>query len=108
MSGSYEHCKFYPTVSFCCTVSLIQSITENVPYFSIDDAHQVYNAYPNIFITPFDVLITCIHQLVVELVNTQREWRNSLKAHTSLVVILVTLSLIKNFLDLNSLMLNKY
>jgi hypothetical protein len=68
-----------------------------LPYFLIDNAH------PNIFITPFDVL--CIRQLVVELVRTDRGWRNSLKAHALLVVIL---NLMKNFLDLSSLMFNKY
>jgi hypothetical protein len=26
-----------------------------VPYFSTDNAHLIYNAHPNIFITPFDV-----------------------------------------------------
>jgi hypothetical protein len=67
--------------------------------FSIDNAH------PNIFITPFNVLITRIRQLEVELGSTDRRWRNSLKACVLLVVIL---SLMKNFLDFNSLMFNKY
>jgi hypothetical protein len=40
--------------------------------------------------------------------STDRGRRNSLKACALLVVIAVILSLMKNFLDLNSLMLNKY
>jgi hypothetical protein len=53
----------------------------------------MYYAHPNIFITPSDVNITCIHQLAVEL-----------KAHALLVVTVVILSLMKNFFNLNSLM----
>jgi hypothetical protein len=73
-----------------------------LPYFSIDNAHLMHNVHPNIFITPFNVRT---RQLVVELGSTDRGWRNSLKACALLVVIL---SLMKNFLDLNSLVFNKY
>jgi hypothetical protein len=45
---------------------------------------------------------------VVKLGLTDIGPRDSLKARALLVVILVILSLMKNFLDLNSLMLNKY
>jgi hypothetical protein len=77
-------------------------------YFPIDNAHLIYNAYPNIFITPFKVQITRIRQLAVELGSIDRGRRNSLKARVLLVVIAVILSLMKNFLDLNSLMFDKY
>jgi hypothetical protein len=70
-----------------------------VPHFSIDNAH------PNIFIAPFDVWITRICQLAVELGSTDRGRRNSSETRALLVVIL---SLMNNFLDLNSLMFNKY
>jgi hypothetical protein len=46
-----------------------------------------------------------IRQLAVELGSRDRGRRNSLKARELLAVIL---SMLKNFLDLNSLMLNKY
>jgi hypothetical protein len=49
-----------------------------------------------------------MRQLAVELGSTDRGWRNSLKALVLLVLIVVILSLMKNFLDLNSLMFNKY
>jgi hypothetical protein len=70
-----------------------------VLYFSID------NAQPNIFNAPFDVQITRTRQLTVELGSTQSGRRNYLKARALLVVIF---SVMKNFLDLNSLMFNKY
>jgi hypothetical protein len=57
------------------------------------------------FFTPFDVYITRIRQLEVELVRTDRGRGDSLKPGVLLAVIL---SLMKNFLDLNSLMFNKY
>jgi hypothetical protein len=41
-------------------------------YFSIDHVHLMYNAHPNIFITPFDVHIMCICQIAVELGGTDR------------------------------------
>jgi hypothetical protein len=53
----------------------------------------MYNAHPN------------IQQLAAELGSTDRGQRMSLKACMLLVVIL---GLMKNFLDLNSLVLNKY
>jgi hypothetical protein len=49
-----------------------------------------------------------VHQLAIELGSTDRGQRNSLKARALLVVIVVILSLVKNFLDLNSLVFNKY
>jgi hypothetical protein len=68
--------------------------------FSIDNAH------PNIFIAPTD--IDNAHAPTSGRVwSTVRERMNSLKAHASLVVIVVILSLVKNFLDLNSLIFNK-
>jgi hypothetical protein len=78
-----------------------------IPYFSIDNMHLMYNACPNVFIAPFDVQITRISQLAVELGSTDRGRRNSLKARAFVVVTVVILSLM-NFLDLNSLMFNKY
>jgi hypothetical protein len=48
----------------------------------------VHNAHPNIFITLFDVLITCIRQLAAELGSTDTGQRNSLKARALLVIIL--------------------
>jgi hypothetical protein len=73
-------------------------------YFSIDEAH------PNIFVRPFDVWLTRILQLAVQLGSTDRGWRNSLKAHALLVVIVVILSRMRIFffLNLNSLMFDKY
>jgi hypothetical protein len=71
-----------------------------VQYFSIDNAH------PNIFVAPFDVEITHICQLAV--VRKYRGWKYSLKAHALLVVIVVILSLMKNFLDFNGSIFNKY
>jgi hypothetical protein len=70
-----------------------------IPYFSTDNAH------PNIFIAPFDSIDNAHTQLVVEVGSTDRGRRNSLKARALLVVIL---SLVQNFLDLNNLMFNKY
>jgi hypothetical protein len=46
-----------------------------------------------------------VRQLAVELGSTDRGRKNSLKARVLLVVML---SLLKNFLDLSSLMFNKY
>jgi hypothetical protein len=60
--------------------------------------------HPNIFISLFDLQITCICHLAVELGSTDKGQRNSLKARALLVVIVVILSLMKNFLDFNSLM----
>jgi hypothetical protein len=85
-------------------LDFVQCLEFYLPYFSIYE----YNAHPNIFITHFDVLITCIHQLAVELGSTDKGRRISLKARALLVVIIVILSLMKNFLDLNSLIFNKY
>jgi hypothetical protein len=47
-----------------------------------------------------------IHHLAVELGNTDRGQMNYLKAHVLLIVTVVIFSLMKNFLDLNSLMFN--
>jgi hypothetical protein len=54
-------------------------------YFLIDNAHIINKVHPNIFITPFDVEITRIRQIAVEL-----------KAHALLVLIVVILRLMKN------------
>jgi hypothetical protein len=48
----------------------------------------INNVHLNIFITSFDVQITRICQLAVELGSTDRESRNYLKARALLVVIL--------------------
>jgi hypothetical protein len=80
----------------------VSHISFHILYFSIDNAHS------NIFVTPFDVQITSIRQLAVELGSTDRGRRNSLKARALIVVTVAILSLMKNFLDLNSLMFNKY
>jgi hypothetical protein len=72
---------------------------EHVPYFSIDNAHS------NIFMTPFDVEITHTRQLAVESGSTDRGRKHSLKSRELLVVIL---SLMNIFFNLNSLMFNKY
>jgi hypothetical protein len=41
---------------FCCgCVIARRCLTVKLPYFSIDKAHLIYNAHPNIFIAPFDV-----------------------------------------------------
>jgi hypothetical protein len=56
--------------------------SSKIPHFSIDSAH------PNILITPFDIQITRIRQLALELGSTDTGWRNSLKARALLVVIL--------------------
>jgi hypothetical protein len=74
----------------------VNYVLNTILYFSIDNAHQ------NIFIAAFDVQIMCIRQLTVELGSIDRGQRNSLKA------IVVILSMMKNCLDLNSLMFNKY
>jgi hypothetical protein len=79
---------------------------KKITHLFIDNVHLIYNEHPYIFITPFDVQITRIHQLAVKLGSIDREWRNSLKACALLVVIVVILSLMKNFLDFNSF--NKY
>jgi hypothetical protein len=49
----------------------------------------MYNARPNIFINPFEVQITHIGQLAIELGSTDRGQRKSLKACALLVVIVV-------------------
>jgi hypothetical protein len=36
-------------------MKLLYSGAKKVPYFSIDNAYLIYNAHPNISITPFDV-----------------------------------------------------
>jgi hypothetical protein len=50
----------------------------------------------------------CIRQLAVELGSIDGGRRNSLKACALLVVTVVILGLMKNYLDLDSLMFNKY
>jgi hypothetical protein len=66
---------------------LQQALNLNIPYFSIDNAHPMCNAQPNIFVTRFDVQITHIRRLAVELGSTDRGQTNSLKARELLVVI---------------------
>jgi hypothetical protein len=73
-----------------------------LPYFSI------HNALPNIFIASYGIEITCICLLAVELGSTDRGRRNYFKARALLIVIVVILSLMKIFLDLDSLIFNKY
>jgi hypothetical protein len=34
------------------------SVTKQVPYFSVDNAHLIYNAHSKLFDIPFDVYIT--------------------------------------------------
>jgi hypothetical protein len=49
------------------------------------------------FVNYFDVAITCIYQLAVEVGSTDRGRRNSLIARALLIVIVVILNLMKFF-----------
>jgi hypothetical protein len=75
---------------YCCWLE-VSSPDFNIPNFFIDNAHL------KMFITPFDVYITRIHQLAVELGSTDRGRRNSSKARVLPVVRVVILSLMNFF-----------
>jgi hypothetical protein len=47
--------RYKQTVSNLQTNSLLASCKNNIPYFSIDKAHLMYNANPKLFDIPFDV-----------------------------------------------------
>jgi hypothetical protein len=68
--------------------------TAHVHFYEFRPFLRIDNAHPDIVIAPFDVQITRIRQLAVELGSTNRGQTNSLKARSLLVVIL---SLMKNF-----------
>ena len=53
-------------VLFLVSEKIINSVPCLLPYFSIDDAHLMYNAHPKLFDVPFDVSITRMTYFLID------------------------------------------